>query len=185
MANPGDTVPSVKLEHSDVSPRAHAGHTGSMPLGRHESTGSTSTLVPTFIGIGAGSPVPEPARDLVAKFGSERAPGPPPGPAPGLVPEPGSDPAPAPASALAPAPAPAPDSASAAFAPISATTPTFSWPSVNGKDENGDVEGESCSSTRFLSLPQKPAWVVRIFTHSSLGRAGGSTSRSCMLEKRS
>ena len=68
MANPGDTVPSVKLEHSDVSPGARRAY-GVDALGRHESTGSTSTLVPTFIGIGAGSPVPEPARDLVAKFG--------------------------------------------------------------------------------------------------------------------
>ena len=68
-----------------------------------------------------------------------------------------------------PCPAPAPPrQRQRRLVPIFRHTPTFSWPSVNGKDENGDVEGES-QQHQVLSLPQKPARVVRSLP-LSLGR---------------
>ena len=48
--------------------------------------------------------------------------------------------------------------------PISITSPTFSWPSTNGNDENGDVDGLAPSEITLRSLPQMPPSIVRMRT---------------------
>jgi hypothetical protein len=60
--------------------------------------------------------------------------------------------------------------------PTSTTVPTFSWPSTNGNDENGDVDGLALRVTTFRSLPQIPPIRVRTRTHRSPGSAGAATS---------
>src|SRR6476646_2498117 len=60
--------------------------------------------------------------------------------------------------------------------PTATTSPTFSWPSTKGKEENGDVDGLEWSETMLRSLPQMPPRRVRMRTQRSVGSDGDSTS---------
>ena len=51
---PGLMVPEVKLQHRLLSPASHAGQIGVMPLGTHDSHGSSTTRWPTSTPVASG-----------------------------------------------------------------------------------------------------------------------------------
>ena len=68
---PGVRIPLPTLRQADARPTAHMRHTGTMPRGTHESTGSTATRVPIGMSQSGPASTTRPG-DLVAEQERER-----------------------------------------------------------------------------------------------------------------